>query len=225
MLESKRSVTRGLQIWGVRVDEVFSAHILTAEMGAIEVILLVIGLMYIMFYVREQFTEVEYVASKVDGRNYVVKSLPDSQRAADILAETNKKLQKLIAHMVTMFPDDEDVKRLKRNYNPDALSEGNDDSSYTSYSVNKGEQIVFCLRSRDGKERLVKTNTLMYVAVHELAHLMTKEVGHTDTFWANFKRLLTQAVEIGIYEKVDYGKNPVEYCGIQITSTVLAMDN
>lgn len=191
-------------------------------MAAIEVILLIIAIMYMLFYVREHFSEVEYVTSKVDGRAYLVKNLPDSQKAADALAHINSDLQQLIAHMVAKFPDDANVKRLKSNYNPNALSEGNDNSSYTSYSVNKGEQIVFCLRSRDGKDKLVDSNTLAYVAIHELGHLMTAEVGHTDKFWANFKQLLMEAVAIGVYTKIDYSKNPVEYCGIQISSTVLA---
>jgi predicted metal-dependent hydrolase len=189
-------------------------------MGSVEYIILAIGIIYMMFYVREQFSEVELIKSKKDGRSYLVKNLPDAQRAADLLADINEKLQQLINHMVKMDPHDSDVERLKHNYNPDALSEGTDESEYTSYSINK-QAIVFCLRSRDGKYRLVKENTLMYVAVHELAHMMTKEIGHTEGFWKNFKRLLKEAVNIGLYKKVDYSKYPVEYCGIQVTSTVL----
>jgi len=190
-------------------------------MGVTEFMLILIGIMYVLFYVKEQFTEVEYVNSSIDGRDYLVKNLPDSQKAADLLATTNQQNRKLIDHMVSTYPNDADVKRLKANYDPDALSEGNDDSSYTSYSVNKGEQIVFCLRSRDGKDKLVDVNTLMYVSVHELAHLMTQEIGHTETFWKNFKRLLTEAVAMQLYTKVDYSRKPMEYCGITITSTVL----
>jgi len=189
--------------------------------GVTEFMLIIIAIMYLLFYVREHFSEVEYVKSDVDGRDYLVKNLPDSQAAANLLGQTNKNCMTLIDHMVKTYPDDADVKRLKSNYDPDSLSEGNDNSSYTSYSVNKGEQIVFCLRSRDGKDKIVDQNTVMYVAVHELAHLMTKEIGHTTTFWNNFKRLLTEAVAINLYSKVDYGKTPVEYCGITITSTVL----
>jgi len=40
----------------------------------------------------------------------------------------------------------EDMRRLYKNFNPEAFSETTPDAKYTSYSVNKGEKIVFCLR-------------------------------------------------------------------------------
>jgi hypothetical protein len=50
---------------------------------------------------------------------------------------------------------------------------------------------------------------------------MTKEIGHPPTFWKNFKRLLTVAIDAKIYKKIDYAKNPVEYCGLSIKSSVV----
>jgi hypothetical protein len=173
------------------------------------------------FYIKEAFSEMEYVTSTVDGRRYLVKNLPDSQAAADLLARLTERLSKVVARMVEMDPKDVDVRRLKKNFDPNHISEGDDDTSYTSYSVNKGEQIVFCIRSRDGKNTLENLNTMMYVGTHELAHLMTEDVGHTPAFWANFKILLEQAVELRLYKKVDYEEKPKEYCGIKITSNVL----
>ena len=183
--------------------------------------LVVVAFVYGMFYMKERFAEVDYVTSTIDNRRYLVRNLPDSDKAADLLAQLNQRFSKIVDVMVEENPGNADVDRLQRNYVPENLSEGNDDSNYTSYSVNKGEQIVFCLRSRDGEDTLVVINTLMYVGTHELAHLMTKEVGHTPTFWENFKILLNRAVELDLYRKVDYNKKPKEYCGIKITSTVL----
>jgi predicted metal-dependent hydrolase len=62
---------------------------------------------------------------------------------------------------------------------------------------------------------------LMYVAVHELGHLMTKDVGHTAGFWSNFKRILTHAIEMGLYERIDYAKKPQRYCGITISNSIV----
>ena len=190
-------------------------------MNITDSVIFTIILLFIIFYIQSYNFEVEYVISDVDGRRYLVKSLPDKKKAADMLAKLNKKLQELIIEMTKSYPKDKDVQRLKDNYNPENLSEGTDESNYTSYSVNKGEQIVFCLRSRDGKNNLVPFNVLTYVAVHELSHLMTKEIGHPPEFWANFKRLLTIAVEKGIYKKTDYSSNPVKYCGLTIKSSVV----
>jgi hypothetical protein len=170
-------------------------------------------------YIRRFYGEVEFTRSSVDGRTYLVRMLPDRQEAADMLARLNVTLTKLVQHMVAKYPQDAGVAQLHRNYNPEALSEGGAEVGYTSYSVNKGERIVMCVRQTDGT--FVDANVLVYVAVHELAHLMTHEIGHTDLFWTNFKILLTQALEQGLYKNVDFGSKPQPYCGISISSSVL----
>lgn len=175
------------------------------------------------FYVKNRNSEVETVLSKYDNREYIVRSLPNKAQAANLLGKMNKRLQILVDHMQNSDSkaSEEDVNRLVKNYNPDSISEGTEKSNYTSYSVNKGEKIVFCLRSREHNENLIDINTLMYVAIHELGHLMTKQIGHPPEFWRNFKILLKEAVQIGIYEKIDYSKEPVKYCGMKIKSNIL----
>jgi hypothetical protein len=59
------------------------------------------------------------------------------------------------------------------------------------------------------------------LCIHELAHLMTREVGHTPGFWANFRLLLSEARSLGIYKLEDYAAAPQAYCGITISSNVL----
>jgi len=188
-------------------------------------VFIVIMCILIAFYVKNQYyTEVEVVYSKIDGRAYVVKSLPNKDKAADLLAKMNRRLIILVKHMTQNKEGkfvQEDVDRLNRNFNPDNISEGTDKTNYTSYSINKGEKIVFCLRSRDGKDTLVDLNTVMYVAIHELGHLMTEEIGHQTSFWTNFRILLKEAITLGLYKKVDYAAKPVKYCGIHIKSSVL----
>lgn len=80
---------------------------------------------------------------------------------------------------------------------------------------------MFCLRSREGDDKLTSFNVLKYVAIQELAHLMTKEVGHPPQFWENFKRLLKVAIKHNMYTKIDYNEKPVKYCGITIKSFVV----
>ena len=94
------------------------------------------------------------------------------------------------------------------------------DEKYTSYTVNKGERIVFCLRFK-----VINTihdiNTLMYVVIHELAHIGCPEYGHTPLFKEIFKFLLIQSSKIGIYTPIDYRKNPQNYCGMEINEYLL----
>jgi predicted metal-dependent hydrolase len=161
--------------------------------------------------------EVEYVKSEVDNEEYLVRSLPDKNEAANLLANIKSKIRILIKHLNNIFPNDIRVLRLNKNYNEDKISEGADNAKYTSYSVNKGEKIVLCLRSKNEQKSLVDLNTMMFVVLHEIAHIVTKSVGHTEEFWNNFKWILEESVNIGIYESQDFNNKPVEYCGIEIT--------
>lgn len=190
------------------------------NMSFVEVFILVIIVLMLGMYANNTLNaEVEYFQSDVDKRKYLVRSLPDKQQAANMLAEINRDLMTLIQHMRTKYPDSEDVKRMYRNYNPSAMSEGSPDSGYTSYSVNKGEKLVICIRNSDNS--FVDKNVVMYPAIHELAHIMTHEVGHTKLFWENFQFLLKEAVEIGLYKKIDFKNSPTPYCGITIKSSVI----
>lgn len=190
-------------------------------MGIVDFIIIVLILFFTTFYIKEQFTEVSYIKSSVDNNKYLVRSEEDNKEAADLLANINLKLLELIEVLKQKYPNDERTKRVIQNYDPNALSESDESNKYTSYSVNKGEKIVFCLRMRNVDNTLVDLNTLTYVAVHELGHLATKEIGHLDIFWKNFKWLLEIAAEHGIYNYVDYSQKPQPYCGIVISSNIL----
>ncbi len=121
--------------------------------------------------------------------------------------------------MKLKYPNDESVIRMNKKFNADNISESGKSSQYTSYSVNKGEKIVFCIRQKDENESFVDINTITFVAIHELAHIMTKSVGHTEEFWKNFKLLLEESITIGVYTKEKYSQNPKEYCGIKVTDS------
>ena len=182
---------------------------------------LFIGLMLLFFYIRSYYGEVEYVKSKGDNQVYLVRKLPDKEKAADLLSSLADDLDTLVKHMYSKYPSNEDVKRLYKNFDKNNISEGSPESNYTSYSVNKGEKIVLCLRQKDETKSFVDKNVLLYVSIHELGHLMTEEIGHTNTFWDNFRFLLKEAVDIGIYKKVDYSKEPADFCGIKVSSSVI----
>jgi hypothetical protein len=177
-------------------------------------------------WIQARMQEVEYVKSVVDDRTYLVRRLPDSQRAADELARLNQDAMELIKHLVAKFDSRSEahavVQRLYERFNPNAMSEGSADSGYTSYSISKGKKMVMCIRQRD--HAFVDHNTLMFVLCHELAHVMTETVGHDASFWTNFRLLLREAVAIGVYVQVDYSKMPEDFCGIKISSTVLKED-
>jgi hypothetical protein len=163
--------------------------------------------------------EMAAVQSSFDGQRYLVRNLPDKQDAADRLARTRGKLIRLMRDLQQSHPDKAFVKQMGRNFDadPSRFSESAPDASYTSYSVNKGEKVYMCLRQRNDREELVDENVITFVALHELSHIGTADVGHTPQFWNNFGWLLERAEAMGIYEYTNFAAHPVEYCGIHIT--------
>jgi len=191
------------------------------EYEGIVVVVLLIVLSYLI-YDKYYTGNREQVESNIDHKTYTVQSLPDKQLAADLLAQIRDRLDTLKYHLDKMYPSDPRSKRIMKRFDSSRISEGGDESKeYTSYSVNKGEKIVFCLRARDGSDNLEDINMVMFVAIHELAHIATDEEGHTPTFWDNMRFLLEEAINIGIYQQQDFANNPQEYCGMMVTSSPL----
>jgi predicted metal-dependent hydrolase len=180
----------------------------------------IIILFLVFIFIGNRNKDMEYIKSEVDETDYLVRTLPDKKKAANLLAKTKKKLLELSHYLEKTFPQDERVKRLSNFYNT-VIVESQPKSKFTSFSINKGEKIVFCIRSRNSDEKLVNLNLLMFVAIHELAHVITSSIGHTEEFWDNFKWLLIQAVKIKIYKPHNFQKKPEEYCGTTITDSPL----
>ena len=72
---------------------------------------------------------------------------------------------------------------------------------------------------KDNVQRLINgyNPKKIYEALHEVSHIATKSIGHTDEFWQNFKFMITEAKAINIYTPVDYKKNAARYCGMNIS--------
>jgi hypothetical protein len=161
------------------------------------------------------------VKSNIDGRYYVVKNNILRQESADLLANLNNRLIKLIENVEKSPEKPVYVENLKK-FNPSRIHE-NVINFDTTYTLDKGSYMAFCLGPRnENKITLYDINTLMYVAIHELAHIASTSIGHTDEFKKNFADLLRRAIDIGLYEYVDYSVKPIDYCGIKLTKNILA---
>ena len=174
-----------------------------------------------LFLVYDWYSKLglEYIKSSIDDSYYLVRSdKEDKQLAADILAHIKIKLKNISQHLMKNFPQSSCTKNLINNYNDfKNMSENNNTLYSTSYTVNKGHELVFCLRHKDQEESLVKLNTLMFVALHEFAHVCSKSRDHTPEFWSNFKFIIQEAIKLGIWSYENYETTPVPYCGIMIT--------
>jgi hypothetical protein len=204
----------------------------------------VLGIIVFVF-VSNYRRNVELVTSRIDGEKYLVRKMKDNREAANHLAFIRQSLNKLVEIIkqkyetdpFSLYPDyvsannnngissekqfNNTIKRLLYNYNPKScvFSENTANSRYTAYSVNKGQELVFCLRLKKEGDKLVPKNTILFVALHEITHIMTKSIGHEQEFWDNFSFMLKIAIDNNIYTSVDFNNNPKQYCGIQITDT------
>ena len=66
-----------------------------------------------------------------------------------------------------------------------------------SYTINK-QKVYLCLK--DEKGDYYEDNMLIYVGLHELAHVLCDEVGHTDKWKKIFEDLLVDAEKKGVYD-------------------------
>jgi len=77
-----------------------------------------------------------------------------------------------------------------------------------SYTINKS-RIYMCLK--DENDKYYDDNSLMFVLLHELSHVICTSIGHTTEFQNIFNDLLIEAENVGIYDS----KIPMikKYCG------------
>lgn len=168
-------------------------------------------------YQNSEMMQLTCIKSEVDGNKYCVRERNRIEESADMLARVTQKLKKLVNYVADKYPTRENVNRMKENFRPQKIMETLPTSELTAYTENKGEKMAFCVTRKKNGTKLIDENTLTFVAIHELAHVMTKAHHHKDEFWHNFKFLLVQAKQIGVYIPEDYKKAPKTYCGMQIT--------
>jgi len=186
--------------------------------------LFVIIIVIFLLLIKAHNYEVKYVVSNIDNEKYLVRELPDMQLAADMLARIKSDmitLSKYLSENKEKYKENLTyIDQLAQNIKPIVYSESSQDSMYTSYSVNKGEQIVFCLRSKTTAE-LHDYNLVMYVALHEISHVACPSYGHGDEFKKVFAFITQVAVSMNLYTKIDFANSPVMYCGISIADSII----
>lgn len=188
------------------------------------IIIIIIVLVFIIFKLEKH--EVKYVKSKVNNVEYLVRDTPDKQEAADKLGMIDVNMRKFIDYVYDHRNDENFVKnkeyieQLHDRIKNVVISESSADSSYTSYSINKGEQLVFCLRSKYNNS-FHDLNLLMYVVLHELSHVGCPEYGHGPLFKKVFAFFAECGVKCDVYKKIDFGEKPEEYCGLIISESII----
>lgn len=192
------------------------------------IIITIITIICIGIYFKYSPNDMTYIKSDIDNNYYLVRNEQDKQQSSNILGKMRQNIIQLSDYLYNNIKDDGNkeyeqyIIRLHEKINDIIIVESTQDSIYTSYSVNKGEQIVFCLRSKKNINNLHDINLMMYVVLHEISHVACPVYdNHGPLFRKIFAFITTNAIKIGIYKKIDFDKYNEEYCGLMITSSII----
>lgn len=198
-------------------------------------VFVILTLIFVIYKFVNNYQEIEYIQSDLDNKVYMIrrghtKSKEFLLKSANTLADINIRVEKLISYLQKNYSSDPNknyfIKKLRENYNTYMISEASVDPKFTTYTVDKQDMHI-CLRTRDQYENIYDINLLMYVVLHELAHLCnynkygTPIIGHGFEFKFIFKFLVEEAIKIRVYKFTDYSRNPQEYCSIQISTSIV----
>jgi hypothetical protein len=177
--------------------------------------------------------------SQLDNKFYLVAStLPDRERAADMLAEINRRSKHLV-HAVKERIEigrpltGSDGVNITRNMVRLVEKHSGTDIPFAEYhspndktvgsNADKGVLIEMCLRSKYDTNSWNSLNTLTRVHVHELAHSadfeyrQDGEEAHGPDFYRLMNYILKVAEEEGLYNCAEYKATNGAFCGLRLT--------
>ena len=173
------------------------------------------------------------VLSLVDNRKYKVRRGHDQQLRADILAILYGKFSIIVNNLLNdpKYSNLPNVQRLIQNWQSGiSIKEIGNMESDAAYVINK-RNMSFCLQKSTEQIALEELNLITYVGIHELAHIMSIEIGHGSEFISNFEFLLNYAKGIVYYDPVLKRQIPLyiqlnklntsdSYCGVSLENSV-----
>jgi len=189
-------------------------------------LLIFILLIFIYIFLFQNHNQLIFINNNSHNTRFLVQNNKFKYKSSELLSKLTDKMYKLRNYLVDNSYKYKEYKKyidlLEKGFNNNrtTISEKLPKSNYTSYSINKGEDLVFCLKNKITNE-FHDINTLMYVALHEMAHIGCPEIGHGYLFQKIFKFLTLIAIELNLYKYQDYNTDPVEYCGMTISSSII----
>ena len=188
---------------------------------------IILGIFLFYFYIYDGTTP---YLSKINNKEYFVKDDSNKQIKADLLANLNSKLEILVESLKNEDLD-QNIKRLINNWNKGiSIKETGNMEADAAYVINK-QYMSICLKDFVKNINLENLNLLTYVGIHELAHIMSVEIGHGDEFKQNFKFLLDHSKKlnyndpilnrkISLYIPLNTINTPSDYCGVSIINSI-----
>ena len=194
-------------------------------------VIIILVLFYIGYkYIYDGTVE---VLSSVDNKSYKVRNSKDKELKADILATLYGKFAIITDNLRkdSRYSSNANVQRLLKNWNSGVtIKEVGNMENDAAYVVNK-KNMSFCLQKTKNEVVLEELNLITYVGIHELAHIMSEEIGHGSEFVKNFEFLLSYAKDIVYYDPLLKRQLPLyislnelntssSYCGVALKNSL-----
>ena len=185
------------------------------------IIVLIIIILYFIISKIVFYNKSEYLKSNTNDKYYLVKDTKNKYNKVELIDKLFNSLNVLLEELKNSNYDFKDIniEEIQEKIKNSEILENITDSD-TSYTVNKEEKIILCLADREN-DNLYSYNLLMYVLIHELAHILNTTYGHDDNFKKTFRFILEKAIELNLYTYEDYKNNPVNYCGLILNTNIM----
>ncbi len=182
------------------------------------IVILVLFAILVLIILERNELFLEYKTANNNKKYGIQEKFAKSDEAVEILAKLHNHMENFVRDLSKKMPDDPRVVRLVKGFNRVEIEEAPNEDDSTSYTINKGDLMAICLRHKKDDHPFHDFNTLLFVIIHEMAHIASVSEGHNEEFIKNFKFLLKEAKSLGYYDPVDYRSNPITYCGLKVTN-------
>ena len=207
------------------------------EKKLINFLIMVCILLIIIINYTYLYDDTDWFTSNVDGKAYRVRNgrTDIKQIKSNLLANLNKKLNFIIENLSNEENKTTEVDRLITKWNRGiVIKEIGRMETDAAYVINK-KYLSLCLKNlcnyTSCNNTIDNINLLTYVGIHEMAHIMSEEIGHGDEFKSNFKFLLDYSKKLNIYDPILKKEYPVyielvklntpeSYCGVSIINSI-----
>lgn len=183
-------------------------------------ILLLILIVTIIFKSKKQYYEL--YSTKYKGFTITIKDDKNKKvknkkiKSIKLIIKNLLKIKKYLVNNIDRYPKYKPyILNIDSKFDENTLIKETTNDDFTAYTVNKGDTMSFCLNSKINN-KIHDINILMYVAIHELAHIASTDIGHTDLFHELNDFLLDIAIKLNVYNFINYSNFTTEYCGIYV---------
>ena len=180
-------------------------------------ICLVIIFLFLMMLFQDDDSIEAFKRMRHNGEVYeVLDEMKNQEKAVRFLYKIDQRISHFVEHLKGKHPNDKRIKRFHKLKHR-KIVEPEHTKGTSSYTINKGEILAFCLRLKNDNTQFHDEEILDFVIIHELAHVISKSIGHNSEWLSNFKFLLRSLAESNLYIPVDYSKKNDNYCGVKVT--------